>query len=126
MAALPDLDASVPTMVPSADLLPDVLPTDRLNARGMAQRELRDELRHINNVGNVGTVLHALALSFGVVALAGYLNTWWAYVLAFIMLGGGHARLNILGHESAHRLLFSNRMATISSVGCSPIPHFRR
>ncbi|MBT7430596.1 MAG: hypothetical protein HN783_12370, partial [Ilumatobacter sp.] len=55
MAALPDLDASVPTMVPSADLLPDVLPTDRLNARGMAQRELRDELRHINNVGNVGT-----------------------------------------------------------------------
>ena len=111
MAALPDLDASVPTMVPSADLLPDVLPTDRLNARGMAQRELRDELRHINNVGNVGTVLHALALSFGVVALAGYLNTWWAYVLAFIMLGGGHARLNILGHESAHRLLFSNRTA---------------
>jgi fatty acid desaturase len=112
MAVLPALDASLePTLVPSADLLPEVLPTDRLNARGMATRPLRDELRRINNVRNVGTVVHAVVLSFGVVALAGYVNTWWAYVLAFLALGGGHARLNILGHESAHRLLFSNRTA---------------
>ncbi|MGA9275386.1 fatty acid desaturase family protein, partial [Ilumatobacter sp.] len=100
-----------PTLVPTPDELPDVLPTDRLNARGMARNPLRSELRHIDNVGNVFTVVWALALSFGVVAAAGWLNTWWAYVLAFFLLGGGHARLNILGHEAAHRLLFSNRRA---------------
>ena len=99
------------TLVPGEDLLPDVLPTERLNGRAMATRELRDELRRINNVGNVFTVLGALLQSFGVVALAGYLNTWWAYLGAFIVLGASHARLNILGHESAHRLLFSNRRA---------------
>lgn len=99
------------TLVPEADLLPDVLPTDRLNARGMATRPWRDELRTINNLANIGTVVSVIMQTFGVVALAGYLHTWWAYFAAFVLLGGGHARLNILGHESAHRLLFSNRKA---------------
>lgn len=98
-------------MVPTDELLPDVLPTDRLNERGMATRELRDDLRKINNVGNVFTVVGAVAMSFGVVALAGYLNTWWAYVGAFFLMARGHVGLNILGHEAAHRLLFSNRRA---------------
>jgi fatty acid desaturase len=113
MTVIPDASESrvTQTLVPGADLLPDVLPTDRLNERGMPRRELRDELRQINNIGNVLTVASALLQSFGVVALAGYLNTWWAYVGAFVALGGGHARLNILGHEAAHRLLFSNRRA---------------
>jgi hypothetical protein len=31
-------------MVPPAELLPDVLPTDRLNAKAMPVRPLRDEL----------------------------------------------------------------------------------
>lgn len=52
-----------------------------------------------------------MALSFGVVALAGWLHTWWAYVAAFVIMGAGHARLNILAHEAAHRLLFTNRRA---------------
>ncbi len=112
MAVISDLDATgATTMVPSVDLLPDVLPTDRLNKRGMATRPLRDELRRISNTRNIGTVMHAVALSFGVVGLAGHLNVWWAYLVAFFVLGSGHARLNILGHEAAHRLLFSNRAA---------------
>ncbi len=98
-------------MVPTDNLLPNVLPTDRLNQRGMAKRELRDELRHINNVGNVFTVLGAVAMSFGVVAVAGYLNSWWAYLGAFILMARGHVGMNILGHEAAHRLLFSNQKA---------------
>jgi fatty acid desaturase len=103
------MDGMVATLVPSPDVLPDTLPTDRLNQRGMATRELRAELRRVSNVANVFTVFGALAMSFGVVAMAGYLDTWWAYVLAFLLMGGGHARLNILGHEAAHRLLFSHR-----------------
>jgi fatty acid desaturase len=102
---------SMPTMVPTPDRLPSVLPTDRLNERGMAHGPLRSELRTIANIANVGTVAFALLLSFGVVAAAGWINTWWAYLLAFFLMGGGHARLNILGHEAAHRLLFSSRRA---------------
>ncbi len=38
------------TMVPPTTLLPDVLPTERLNARAMPVRPLRDELRRIPTV----------------------------------------------------------------------------
>ncbi|MFK8025684.1 MAG: fatty acid desaturase family protein [Ilumatobacter sp.] len=99
------------TMVPRSENLPDVLPTERLNERGMATALWRDDLRSISNVRNVFTVTGALTMSFGVVIAAGLIHTWWAYVAAFFLLGGGHARLNILGHESAHRLLFSGRRA---------------
>lgn len=99
------------TLVPSEGLLPDVLPTERLNDRGMARPPLRADLRRIANGTNVLTVAHALTLSFGVVAVAGWLHTWWAYLAAFVLMGAGHARLNILGHEAAHRLLFTNRRA---------------
>jgi fatty acid desaturase len=101
----------MPTMVPTPDRLPSVLPTDRLNERGMALNPLRGELRTIANLANIGTVAWALMLSFGVVTAAGWINTWWAYVLAFFVMGGSHVRLNILGHEAAHRLLFTNRRA---------------
>jgi len=97
------------TLVPGTEVLPDVLPTERLNERAMATRPLRDELRRIGDARNALTVVGALTQSFGVVALAGYLHTWWAYLIAFVVMGGSHARLNILGHEAAHRLLFSHR-----------------
>ncbi len=96
-------------MVPASDLLPDVLPTERLNERAKPRRELRDSLRRINNPANAVTLGGALVQTFGVVAAAGWLNTWWAYLLAFALMTRGHALLNILGHEAAHRLLFSNQ-----------------
>ena len=99
------------TMVPAPGRLPDVLPTERLNAKGMPVRELRDELRRIPSLRNAFTVVFALAQTFGVVAAAAWLNTWWAYLLAFLQMGRGHAMLAILGHEAAHRLLFTNRAA---------------
>ncbi len=99
------------TLVPSDEVLPDVLPTDRLNARGMATRALRDDLRRIDNVRNVFTVLGALLHSFGIVIAAAVVHTWWSYLLAFIFMSRGHVGLNILGHEAAHRLLFSNQKA---------------
>lgn len=98
-------------MVPGEELLPNVLPSGRLNERGMAIRELRNELRRIDNVRNAFTVFGALVMSFGVVGLAGYLHTWWSYLGAFVLMTRGHGGLNILGHEAAHRLLFSNRRA---------------
>jgi fatty acid desaturase len=98
-----------PTLVPPAPALPDVLPTDRLNARAMPTRPLRDELRRIPTVRNAVTVVMALVQTFGVVAAAVVIDRWWAWVVAFLLMGRGHCLLNILGHEAAHRLLFPNR-----------------
>ncbi|MET0324282.1 MAG: fatty acid desaturase [Ilumatobacteraceae bacterium] len=97
------------TMVPPEDLLPEVLPTDRLNVRAMPVRPLRDELRRIPTVRNAVTVVMALVQTFGVVIAAVVVDTWWGWVLAFLLMGRGHCLLNILGHEAAHRLLFPNR-----------------
>ena len=44
------------TLVPPPSVLPDVLPTERLNARGKATRELRDDLRRISNGRNAVAV----------------------------------------------------------------------
>ena len=99
------------TMVPPDAVLPDVLPTDRLNVRAMPTRPLRDDLRRIPTMRNVITVVMAMAQTFGVVAAAVVVDRWWAWLAAFVLMGRGHALLNILGHEAAHRLLFPNRRA---------------
>jgi fatty acid desaturase len=99
------------TLVPPAEALPDVLPNDRFNARGMPIRALRDELRKIPNGRNAVAVMGTLAQSYGVVIAAAVINTWWSYVVAFFLMARGHVCLNILGHEAAHRLLFTNRRA---------------
>ena len=99
----------VATVVPEARLLPDVLPTERLSAGGRPAPELRSEWRRVPDGRNALTVHMAWAQSFGVVAIAAYLDRWWAYLLAFFLMGRAFALLNILGHEAAHRLLFSNR-----------------
>lgn len=98
-------------MVPSASALPDVLPTDRLTARGVVRRPWRDDLRLIPNARNVATLIGAVLQTYGVAAAAAVVNTWWAWLAAFVWMGRGHALLNILAHEAAHRLLFSNRTA---------------
>jgi fatty acid desaturase len=100
-----------PTMVPPPGALPEVLPTDRLNERGKATRELRDELRRIPNVRNALAVVSTLAQSFGVVIAAAWINEWWSYLLAFVLMTRGHVCLNILAHEAAHRMLFGNQRA---------------
>lgn len=101
--------AAPSTLVPAHEDLADVLPTERLNARGMATPIWRDELRRIPNVRNTFTAVGAVAQSFGVVIAAAWINTWWSYLVAFVLMARGHACLNILAHEAAHRLLFTDR-----------------
>jgi fatty acid desaturase len=96
-------------LVPPPELLPDVLPTERLNERAKPTRRLRNELRRIPNARNVIAVTSTLLQSFGVVIAAAWIHTWWSYLLAFVLMVRGHVCLNILAHEAAHRLLFSNR-----------------
>jgi fatty acid desaturase len=38
-----------------------------------------------------------------------WLNTWWSYLIAFVLMGPMYARFAILMHEAAHKLLFTNK-----------------
>ena len=96
-------------MLPATDVLPDVLPTDRLTANGRPVPEVRAELRRISNVGNAFTVVSCWAWIIGPIWLAAAVGHPLLWVAAFLLVGRSFARLNILGHEAAHRLLFTNK-----------------
>jgi len=113
------------TMVPAPSLLPEVLPTDRLTATGLPVPHVRAELRRIDDVRNVGTVVlvwvqaaTTIAITLLIVAAirssgAPAALRWPAVVVALlagvIMMGPVFARFAIIGHEAAHKLLFTNK-----------------
>jgi fatty acid desaturase len=97
------------TMVPPTDALPDVLPTERLTASGMPVPEVRAELRRISDVGNVGSVLLAWMQAAVTIGGAVWIGHPLAYAAAFVLMGPAFARFAILGHEAAHKLLFTNK-----------------
>lgn len=97
------------TVVPPIEALPDVLPTERLTASAMPTPEIRTELRRIADARNAGSVvltwLHAGVTIGGAVWLGHPL----AYGAAFVLMGPVFARFAIMGHEAAHKLLFTNK-----------------
>ncbi len=97
------------TMVPTLDVLPDVLPTDRLTPTAMPVPELRAELRRIADLRNVGSVALAWVQAFGTIGVAVWIGHPLAYAAAFVLMGPAFARFAILGHEAAHKLLFSDK-----------------
>lgn len=98
-------------LAPADDALPQVLPTDRLLTGGKPVPALRAELRRIPNLRNAVSVVGVLIQSFGVIALAVWLDHPLAWVAAFLLMGRAFALYAILAHEAAHRLLFSKRWA---------------
>jgi fatty acid desaturase len=99
------------SMVPEAAALPRVLPTERLQASGMPKPEIRNELRRIPNGHNALNVASVWLQSFGLLALAAWIDKWWVWPIAFVLMGRAFALYAILAHEAGHRLLFSNRRA---------------
>jgi len=97
------------TMVPPAEQLPDVLPTDRLTATGMPVPELRAELRRIDDVRNAGQVLLAWVQAVVTIGAAVWLHHPLGYLAAIVLMGPAFARFAIIGHEAAHKLLFTNK-----------------
>jgi fatty acid desaturase len=97
------------TMVPPAELLPDVLPTDRLTAGGKPVPSLRTELRRIDDLRNVGSVLLTWGQAIVTIGAAVWLDNPVAWVAAFLLMGPAHARFAIIAHEAAHKLLFTNK-----------------
>ena len=96
-------------MVPPADRLPDVLPTDRLTRSGMPVPELRAELRRIPNLRNVWAVAVAWLQAAAIIGLAVWVAHPLGYLAAVVAMGATFARLAILAHEAAHKLLFTNK-----------------
>ena len=97
------------TMVPDAADRPDVLPSERLLPNGMAIPALRADLRRIDNARNA---LSVAAVWFWVALIIGgavWIDQWWSYLVAFVLMGPMYARFAILMHEAAHKLLFTNK-----------------
>lgn len=98
-------------MVAPAEALPDVLPTDRLNETGKPLPEVREPLRKIASWRNAWTVAALWLEIAAMFALAVWVDHPLGYAALFVFMGPMFARLAILGHEAAHRLLFRNRTA---------------
>jgi len=96
-------------MLPAPSVLPNTLPTPSLNERGRPLGDLKAELYAIPNWRNAVHVIGVWVQSVGVIAVALWTHHPVAWVAAFLLMGRAHARFAILGHEAAHRLLFSNR-----------------
>ena len=133
MTVLVDYVREHQTMVPPPDLRPETLPTERLLASGKPVPEIRAELRRIPNLRNVGNVLSVWAQSFGLIALASWISHPVMWVATFVLMGRAFALYGILGHEAAHRLLFSKRWANdgigrwgLSYPGFVPFDVYRR
>ncbi|MCU1497314.1 MAG: hypothetical protein JWM47_1267 [Acidimicrobiales bacterium] len=97
--------------MPGSAALPDVLPTERLLVSAKAVPELRTELRRIAGFRNALTVTALWATIAALWAAAAWLHHPLGYAALFVLMGPVFARLAILGHEAAHRLLFRNRTA---------------
>jgi fatty acid desaturase len=103
------MNSMVATMVPAADRLPSVLPTDRLLADGRPGPEIRAGLRRVPTARNAITVAAAWLQVALVIALAVRIDRWWVWPIAVVLMGRSFALLAILGHEAAHRLLFARK-----------------
>ena len=97
------------TMVADAAARPDVLPSERLLATGVARPDIRSELRRIDDAANARTVLVLWAWPIAMVGLA----LWWGnpigLAVAWVLMGPVYVRFAILMHEAAHKLLFTNK-----------------
>lgn len=96
-------------MVPQASSLANVLPTDRLQANGMCLPGLRRAMRRIPDARNAVSVAATWFWVVAVVGFAVWIDSPLGYLVAFVAMGPLYVRFAILMHESAHRLLFTNK-----------------
>jgi fatty acid desaturase len=103
-------------MVPPPVALPRTLPTERLTASGLPVPAVREHLRRIPDLRNALNLVWVWLQTFGLLALVCWatprLPLWAALPVwagTFLLMGRGFALFAILGHEAAHRLLFTKK-----------------
>jgi len=99
------------TMLPADELLTVPAPHGRILPTGRAVPPLRTDLRRIPSLRTALSVASTYAQTIGIIVAAVWIGRWWAYLLAFLLMGRAHAQLAALMHEAAHRLLFRNKAA---------------
>jgi fatty acid desaturase len=121
------------SLVLDAAVLPDVLPSDRLLANGVARPEVRAELRRIADVRNALSVALLWSFVIGDIAAAVVWGNPLGYALAFVLMVPLYVRFAILMHEAAHKLLFTNKRVNdwvgtwvIAYPAWTPISLYRR
>lgn len=120
-------------MITHQSTRPQVLPADRLLANGVAVPAVRAELRKIPGTRNALSVVAVWFWMAFVIAVVVRIDTIWAWVAGMIVMSSIHARLLILMHEAAHKLLFKNKRTNdfvgtwlIAYPGWTPISVYRR
>ena len=124
----------VGTMLPEATDTPDVLPTDRLGP----DRPPHRRASATRCTGSRTSPTWATSSACGSSRWACiWLANWWGnpigWIAVFFLMGRAFARFAILGHEAAHRLLFSNRKVNdwvgtwvLAYPGFVPLDGYRR
>ena len=123
----------VATMVPDDTLTPSVLPTDRLLPSGVLRPELRVPMRRIADTRNALTIVVLYLHAAAVIGGALWIGHPAVYAVSFVLMGPVFARLLILNHEAAHRMLFTNRRVNdwvgkwlLAYPAFTPIDAYRR
>src|SRR3546814_5233287 len=89
--AVTERDTGIRTsMVPPPEVLPDVLPTDRLGPTGKPVRDIRDGLRRIDDLRNTGSVLLTWGHAAATIAFALYLDHPLAWAVSFVFMAAVH------------------------------------
>ncbi len=83
--------------------------SERLRPDGRPKPAFRAELRHISNLRNAWTVTWVFLTPPAIVWATIALDHWLAVVVGAVAMGAAFARFFIIGHEAAHRLLFTNK-----------------
>jgi fatty acid desaturase len=96
-------------MIPEAELLEQFHPTNRLTETARPAPAFREELRKIPNFRNACNVVLLYAQTIGIIVAAVWIDNWFLWIAAFLLMGRAHAQFAALMHEAAHRLLFRSK-----------------
>ena len=123
----------VATMIPEPALLDEFHATDKISASARPAPQFREELRRIPNLRNAFAVALLYAQTIGIIVAAVWIDNWFVWIAAFLLMGRAHAQYAALMHEAAHRLLFRNRKVNdfvgrwlLGFPAFTPIDSYRR
>src|SRR5262245_54231058 len=96
-------------MLPDPAALTNFHPTDKIGPNARPTPAFREELRRIPNVRNAISVMSLYAQTLGIVWFTVWIDRWYVWIAAFLLMGRAHAQFAALMHEAAHRMLFRNK-----------------